>query len=112
MPDREGKKVAAFDILYNNIRVNELILNGEDEEKTFYNIQETSSSYGMTTFDINLSDLFKKGIIDEEIAMLNASDKAKLNQMIDRIKAEHGEEISDIDGLELDSDYNGNWQTL
>ncbi|MCF8029291.1 MAG: PilT/PilU family type 4a pilus ATPase [Desulfohalobiaceae bacterium] len=112
MPDREGEKVAAFDILYNNIRVNELILNGEDEEKTFYHIQETSSSYGMTTFDINLAELFEKGIIDEETAMLNASDKAKLNQMLDRIKAEQGQEVSDIDGLELDSDYEEKWQSL
>lgn len=112
MPDQKGEKVAAFDILYNNIRVNELILNGEDEDKTFYHIQETSSSYGMTTFDINLSELFQKGIVDEETAMLNASDKAKLNQMLDWIKAEQGQEISDIDGLELDSDYEVKWQSL
>jgi len=107
MPDREGEKVAAFDILYNNIRVNELILNGEDEDKTFYHIQETGSSYGMTTFDLSLSQLFKNGVVDEETAMLNASDKAKLNQMIDRIKAEQGEKVSDIDHLELDADYEG-----
>jgi len=107
MSDLEGEKVAAFDILYNNIRVNELILNGEDEEKTFYNIQETGSSYGMTTFDLSLAQLFKKGVIDEETAMLNGSDKAKLGQMIDRIKAEQGEKVSDIDHLELDTDYEG-----
>jgi twitching motility protein PilT len=107
MSDPEGEKLATFDVLYNNIRVNELILNGEDEDKTFYHIQETGSSYGMTTFDLNLAQLFKNGRVDEETAMLNGSDKAKLGKMIDRIKAEQGEKVSDIDHLELDSDYEG-----
>jgi len=105
MPDRNGEKVAAFEILTNNIRVNELILFGEDEDKTFYNILETGSSYGMITFDLSLADMFEKGVITEETAMLNASDKAKLGQMLDRIKAEQGEQVSDIDHLELDVDY-------
>ncbi|MEF8824520.1 MAG: PilT/PilU family type 4a pilus ATPase [Desulfohalobiaceae bacterium] len=105
LSDLEGEKIAAFDVLYNNIRVNELILNGEDEERTFYTIQETGSSYGMTTFDLSLAQLVKKGVVGEETAMLNGSDKAKLGQMIDRIKAEQGEKVSDIEYLELDSDY-------
>jgi twitching motility protein PilT len=105
MPDRKGQKVAAFDILVNNLRINELILYGEDEDKTFYSIQETSSSYGMTTFDLSLAHLYKRGVITEQTAMLNASDKAKLGQMVDRIKAEQGEQVSDISHLELDTDY-------
>ncbi len=112
MPDRKGEKVAAFEVLANTIRINELILNGEDEEKTFYNVLETSSSYGMVTFDLNLARLFKDGVISEDTAKLNASDKAKLNQMVDKIKAEHGEQVSDISHLELDTDYEENTRFL
>jgi twitching motility protein PilT len=49
--------------------------------------------------------LYKRGVITEQTAMLNASDKAKLGQMVDRIKAEQGEQVSDISHLELDTDY-------
>jgi twitching motility protein PilT len=37
--------------------------------------------------------------------MTNASDKSKLAQMIDKIKAARGEKVTNIDGLELDLDY-------
>ena len=105
MPKTEGGRVAAFEILTNNIRIRELIQNGEDGEKNFYNVLESSSSYGMVTFDKYLADLFQKGIISEDVAMLNGSDKSRLGQMIDRIKSEWGEKVTDIEGLELDRDY-------
>ena len=40
-----------------------------------------------------------------QVAMLNGSDKARLGQMIDKIKVEKGEKVTDIDGLELDLEY-------
>ncbi len=101
----EGGRIAAFEVLTNNIRIRELIQNGEDGEKNFYNVLESSSSYGMVTFDKYLADLFQNGIISEDVAMLNGSDKSRLGQMIDRIKSEWGEKVTDIDGLELDTDY-------
>ena len=101
----EGGRIAAFEVLSNNIRIRELIQNGEDGEKNFYNVLESSSSYGMVTFDKYLADLFQNGIISEDVAMLNGSDKSRLGQMIDRIKSEWGEKVTDIDGLELDTDY-------
>lgn len=92
----------------NNLRVKDLILNGETEEKTFYNIIEQGDAYGMTTFDLYLMDLYQKDYITEEMAMLNASDKSRLKQMIDRVKASKGEKVTDIQGLELDLDYGNN----
>src|SRR6056297_562285 len=106
MPSSSGGRVAAFEILTNNMRIKELIVNGEDGEKTFYNVLSTSSSYGMRTFDDALVNMYRQGVISEEIAMLNGSDKSRLGQMIDWIKSERGEKVTDIEGLELDVDYN------
>ncbi len=105
LPKKGGGRVAAFEIMTNNIRVKDLILNGEQGEKTFYNIIEVGSTYGMITFDQYIAKLFEQDLITEEVAMLNGSDKARLGQMIDRIKAQRGEKVTDIDGLELDLEY-------
>ena len=105
MPKIGGGRVAAFEILRNNLRVRELILKGESGDRTFYNIIFDGAAYGMITFDQYLCNLFEREIITEEIAMLNASDRSRLKQMIDKIKARRGEKITDIEGLELDKDY-------
>ncbi len=105
MPAIGGGRVAAFEIMSKNIRIRELILNGEDVDRNFYNVLEDGSSYGMITFDHYLLDLFKKELVTEEIAMLNGSDKSKLGKMIDKVKAERGERVTDIEGLELDENY-------
>lgn len=100
-----GGRIAAFEVLVNNLRIQDLILNGEEGEKTFYNVLASSRSYGMVTFDDYLADLYQRGIIAEDVAMLNGSDKARLSQIIDKIKVQRGEKVTDIDGLELDMDY-------
>jgi twitching motility protein PilT len=105
MPKQDGGRVAAFEVLVNTIRIRELIVNGEDQEKTFASVLQAGSTYKMIGFDQYLADLFEKELISEEIAMLNGSDKASLAQMIDKIKAERGEKVTDIEGLELDVDY-------
>jgi len=102
---KQGGRVAAFEIMVNNIRIRDLILNGEDGEKTFYNVIEAGSAYGMVTFDQYIAKLFEDDLITEEVAMLNGSDKARLGQMIDRIKLKRGERVTDIEGLELDLEY-------
>ncbi len=105
MPKVGGGRVAAFEIMRNNLRVKDLILNGEREEKTFYNVVAQGDAYGMTTFDQYLINLYQDEKITEDMAMLNASDKSNLKQMIDRIKSARGEKVTDIEGLELDVEY-------
>jgi twitching motility protein PilT len=105
MPKRSGGRVAAFEILKTNLRIRDLIYNGETEEKTFYQVVESGSAYGMITFDQYLAELFSQNVISEAVAMTNASDKSKLAQMIDKIKAARGEKVTNIDGLELDLEY-------
>ncbi|MCF8037975.1 MAG: PilT/PilU family type 4a pilus ATPase [Desulfohalobiaceae bacterium] len=105
MPRQQGGRVAAFEVLVNNIRIRELIQNGEQEEKTFARVLESGTNAGMIHFDQYLADLFERGTVSEEIAMLNGSDKSNLGQMIDRIKSRRGEKVTDIEGLELDTEY-------
>ncbi|RLC23597.1 MAG: twitching motility protein, partial [Deltaproteobacteria bacterium] len=98
-------RVAAFEIMGSNLRVKDTILQGETEDRTFYDIIEGSQAFGMMTFDQSIADLFRQGLITEEIAMSYASRKAVMGRAIDSIKAERGEKTTDIEGLELDSDY-------
>lgn len=105
LPRTDGGRVAAFEILSSNLRIRDIIMNGETEEKTFYNVITAGETYGMATFDQYLMRLYREGTISEETAMLSASDKSRLKQMIDREKSLKGEKVTDIDGLELDLDY-------
>ncbi len=103
LPRVGGGRVAAFDILGNNLRSREAILNGESEGKTFYDIQEASKAFGMTTFDSYNIELYKKGLVTEETALAYASRKAVVGRGIDTVKSKRGETTSDIDNLELAS---------
>ncbi|WP_244147324.1 type IV pilus twitching motility protein PilT [Desulfonatronovibrio hydrogenovorans] len=105
MPRIGQGMVAAFEIMRNNLRIKDLIINGETGDKTFYNIISQGQAFQMTTFDQSLLKLYQDEVITEEMAMLNASDKSSLKQMVDRIKTLRGEKVTDISGLELDADY-------
>lgn len=101
LPKVGGGRVAAFDILGNNLRSREGILNGESEGKTFYDIQEASKAFGMTTFDSYNIDLYEKGLITEETALAYSSRKAVVGRGIDTVKSKRGETTTDIDNLEM-----------
>lgn len=105
LPRLGGGRIAAFEIMRNNMRVREVILNGESEDKTFYTIIEDGDAYGMATFDKYMANLFYENIISEEVAMLYGTDKSRLAQMLDKIKSARGEKVTDIDGLEIDYEY-------
>ncbi len=107
LPKIGGGRVAAFELMRVNLRVKDLIVNGETEDKNYYGVIETSSAHGMVTFDQFIYDLFEGNRITEETAMLTGTDKAKLGQMIDKLKASRGEKVTDIEGLEFDTDYGG-----
>ncbi|NJB66902.1 twitching motility protein PilT [Desulfobaculum xiamenense] len=104
-PKEGGGRIAAFEILRNNLRIKDLVVNGETPEKTIYNVLETSETFGMMTFDQCLTKHFEEGKVSEETAMVYASDKSALMQRLDRIKTLRGDKVTDISGLELDADY-------
>uniref|UniRef100_A0A7V5XHE0 PilT/PilU family type 4a pilus ATPase n=1 Tax=Thermodesulfobacterium geofontis TaxID=1295609 RepID=A0A7V5XHE0_9BACT len=86
LPKIGGGRVPVFDILYNSLRVREIIMTGEKEGKTFYDVMTQGSAFGMRTFDQDLIELYKKGVIEEEIAIMHAIRKDKVSREIDLIK--------------------------
>jgi twitching motility protein PilT len=105
LPKIEGGRVAAFEILGSNMMVKDLILNGETEDKTFYDIMQNNRAFGMMTFDQCIAEHYKNGLITEEVAMAYASHKAVLGRAIDEIKALKGEKTTSIEGLAIDESY-------
>ena len=105
LPREGGGRVAAFEIMGKDIRVKELILDGESEGKTFYEVIESNRAFGWRTFDDSILELFQEGQISHDTAMAYASKKAIMRRGIDRIKAARGEKVTDIEGLEVDRGY-------
>ncbi len=106
LPKVGGGRVAVHDILGNTIRSNELILHGESEGKSFYEIQEVGEPFGMMTFDQAIIRAYEAGMVTEENAVSYATRKAIVQRGIDKVKQTRGEKTSDVEGLKLDRDYN------
>ena len=105
LPKIGGGRVAAFEILGSNLRVKDLILHGETEDKTFYDIIDNGQAFGMMTFDHCIAEHYKNGLITEETAVAYASQKAAIGRAIDAIKAAKGEKTTTIEGLAIDEGY-------
>ena len=101
LPKEGGDRVAAFEIMANNLRVRDLILNGETEDKTFYDVIEDGSALGMMTFDQHILQLFEHGLISEETAKIYGSRKSAIGRGLDQIKAARGESTTGITGLAM-----------
>jgi len=102
LPKVGGGRIAAFEVMVKNLRIRDLILHGEREDRTFYDIIFNSESYGMFTFDQCLAAYYEQGLITEQVALEFCSDRSRLKMLLDRIKAKRGEKLSSIEGLELD----------
>ena len=105
LPKVGGGRVATFEILGHNLRVKDLILHGESEGKSFYEIMEASNAFGMITFDQHIVGLFEQGLIAQETAMGYCSHKGVVGRGIDSIKSARGEATTDIGNLEIDRNY-------
>ncbi|WP_051920640.1 type IV pilus twitching motility protein PilT [Thermodesulfobacterium hydrogeniphilum] len=86
LPKVGGGRIPVFDILYNNLRVREIILTGESEGKTLYDAMTQGGPFGMQTFDQHLIELYKKGLIDEEQALYHCLRRDIVGRQIDLIK--------------------------
>jgi len=96
---RDGKRVAAIEILINTPYISELIRKGEFGE--IKEVMEKGSAEGMQTFDQSLYDLFKKGKIDLKSALSNADSRSNLEWRINfggekEINKEEGDEEMDF----------------
>ena len=101
MPKMGGGRIAAMEIMFANLRVKDLMINGESENKTYYDIIEAGSPMGMHTFDQHILDFYEQGRITEETAMAYCSRRTVVARGIDRIKASRGEATTSISGLKM-----------
>ncbi|NNK93802.1 MAG: PilT/PilU family type 4a pilus ATPase [Desulfobacterales bacterium] len=104
LPRVGGGRIAAMEILRTSLRVKDLILNGETEEKTYYNVIKAGSSLEMRTFDQHILELYSEGLITEETAEIYCSHRNEINRGIDNIKAARGESTTSLSGLAMEED--------
>ena len=83
----DNKRAAAIEILFKNARIESLISDSRDSEITDA-IAEGKDIYGMQTFDQALIDLYSKGKITEQEALLNASNSSDLQMKITNFNGE------------------------
>src|SRR5262245_38080726 len=105
LPKVGGGRVAALEIMGNNLRVKEGIEHGESEGKTFYEIIEAAGSFGWKTFDMAILELYEQGLITEDTALLYCTNKGVVSRGIDKIKKARGETTSSLTGLELETKF-------
>jgi twitching motility protein PilT len=101
LPQIGGGRVAALETLCTSLRIKDLIINGETEEKTFYSVLKAGSASNMKTFDQHLMELFEHGLITEESAITYSSHRSEIKRGLDTIKSARGEKTTDIDELHM-----------
>jgi twitching motility protein PilT len=104
LPRIGGGRVAAMEILCTSLRIKDLLINGETEDKTFYNVLKEGQVHDMRTFDQHLLELYEQGLITEESALAYASHRSELKRGLDTIKSARGERTTDIDGLQMEEE--------
>ncbi len=104
LPKVGGGRVAAIEILRTSLRVKDLILNGETEDKTFYHIINEGSALDMRTFDQHILELYSRGIITEKTAVTYCSQRAEMNRGLDRLKSERGESTTSLNDLSMEEE--------
>jgi len=102
LPKVGGGRIAAFEIMGTSLRVKDIVLNGESEGKTYYDIMESGMHQGMITFDHSIIELFRDGLITEDTARAYASRKSVVSRGVDSVKSARGEKTTDISDLEMD----------
>jgi twitching motility protein PilT len=88
-----------------SLRIKDVILHGESEGKTYYDIISQGKAFGMITFDDCMVDLYQQGLVSEGTAKAYASNKSIVSRGIDSIKSARGEKTTDLGKLEVDSGY-------
>jgi twitching motility protein PilT len=104
LPRVGGGRVAALEILQTSLRVKDLILNGETEEKTYYHIIKEGTTLDMRTFDQHILELYQQGLVTEETAMIYCSHRSEIARGIDNIRSARGEDTSSLTGLGMEQE--------
>lgn len=97
-----GGRLLVTEIMGSSLRTREAIVYGESENKSFQEIIEAGSTLGWHSFDQELLRAREAGIIADEIAMLNCTNKGKMQRDLDLLRKTRGAGASEAhSGLQL-----------
>ena len=102
-PTLSGSRFPIMEVMGSNLRTKESIVQGEGEGKSFYEIIESSQTFGWRTFDHSCIEAYKKGIITEETALMQCSKRGVVARGIDQFRKGRGETTSNISDLRMTS---------
>ncbi|MDB6015719.1 MAG: pili retraction protein [Pedosphaera sp.] len=100
-PKIGGGRTALLEIMGSNLRTKETIVQGESEGKSFYEIIESSQSFGWRTFDAAVIEAYDQGVITEETALLYCSKRGPVTRGIDNLKKARGETTTQLSALRM-----------
>ncbi len=100
VPKTKGGRIPIFEILVQNFRTKDIVIQGESENKQFYDVM-AKGTLGMQTFDQNLLALAKAELITEETAKNFCTRKTEVGLGLDKIKVAKGLVASDLGILEM-----------
>ena len=100
-PKIGGGRYPIIEVMGNNLRTKESIVQGESEGKSFYEIIDASQTFGWRTFDFSCLDAFKQGIITEETALMYCSKRGIVTRGIDNIKKTRGDNGAPVSDLRM-----------
>ncbi|MDC8805344.1 PilT/PilU family type 4a pilus ATPase [Halomonas pacifica] len=80
LPTPQGERRAAIEIMLRSPLISDLIRKGEVSE--IKNIMARSRDLGMQTFDQALYDLYRAGVVSEDVALVHADSANDLRMMI------------------------------
>jgi twitching motility protein PilT len=101
VPKIGGGRWALLEIMGSNLRTKETIVQGESEGKSFYEIIESSQSFGWRTFDAATVEAYEQNLITEETALLYCSKRGPVTRAIDNLKKSRGESTTQLNGLRM-----------
>lgn len=102
-PKAGGGRHPLIEVMGNNLRTKETIVQGESEGKSFYEIIEASQTFGWCTFDHACLEAYKKNIITEETALMYCSKRGAVTRGIDTIRKARGDATTNISDLRMSS---------
>ncbi len=97
VPKLGGGRQVLLEIMGNNIRTKETIVQGESEGKSFYEIIEASYPFGWRTFDHAAVEAYEAGLISEDVALQHCSKRGVVTRKIDYVKKARGESTTSTD---------------
>jgi twitching motility protein PilT len=100
-PKIGGGRFPLIEVMGNNLRTKETIVQGESEGKSFYEIIEASQTFGWRSFDFSCLEAFKKNIITEDTALMYCSKRGVVTRGLDNIKKARGDSTTNISDLQM-----------